>query len=180
MSKRKDISESDSDLFRRTVGKVYRIENDQVIHTKAKPLPNLAGHQVHGQLKNHHRQSFSPIAEIGTTDILYFKRSGVQQRLMEKLRRGQFWIEKQLDLHGMTVVTAEKSLNRFLESCQQNNFRCVRIIHGKGIGSTDRKPVIKNKLNEWLRMNPDILAFCSAKADDGGTGAVYVLLRNRG
>ena len=79
----------------------------------------------------------------------------------------------------MTVVTAEKYLNHFLESCQQNNYRYVKIIHGKGIGSTDKRPVIKNKLNEWLRINQDILAFCSAKADDGGTGAVYVLLRNR-
>lgn len=179
MSKRKDISESDSNLFRRTIGKVCRIENDRVIPARAKPSPNLSSHRLHGLHNENHKLFPAPEAEIGATDKLYFKRPGIQQKLMEKLRRGQFKIEKQLDLHGMTVVTAEKYLSRFLESCQQNNYRCVRIIHGKGIGSTDRKPVIKNILNEWLKMNHDILAFCSAKADDGGTGAVYVLLRHR-
>lgn len=155
------------------------MDNDQVVHARAKTLPNPAVHQKHGLLNNHYKQSPAPGAVIGATDKLYFKRPGIQQKLMEKLRRGQLRIEKQLDLHGMTVVTAEKSLNHFLESCQQNNYRCVRIIHGKGIGSTGRKPVIKNKLDEWLRINQDILAFCSAQAGDGGTGAVYVLLRNR-
>ena len=98
---------------------------------------------------------------------------------MTKLSRGLFRIERQIDLHGMTAVIAEKSLNSFLESCRQSNYRCIRIIHGKGSGSADNRPVIKNRINEWLRKNENILAFCSAKANDGGTGAVYALLRTR-
>ena len=132
----------------------------------------------HTQLDNINLRSH-PLPEIGATDKLYFKRPGIQQKLMSKLRRGQFRIERQIDLHGMTTVIAEKSLDSFLESCRQSNYRCIRIIHGKGSGSAENRPVIKNRVNEWLRKNENILAFCSAKANDGGTGAVYVLLKTR-
>ncbi len=117
------------------------------------------------------------VMDVETGDELFFKRPGVQQRVMGKLRRGQFAIEKELDLHGMTVTDAETALKRFLSHCQQHNYRCVRIIHGKGHGSKDKKPVIKNRLNQWLQKNSAILAFCSARPADGGTGAVYVLIK---
>lgn len=117
------------------------------------------------------------VMDVETGDELFFKRPGVQQRVMEKLRRGQFAIEKELDLHGLTVASAEAALKQFLVHCQQHNYRCVRIIHGKGHGSKDKKPVIKNRLNQWLQKNSAILAFCSARPADGGTGAVYVLIK---
>ena len=115
--------------------------------------------------------------DVETGDELFFKRPGIQLRVMEKLRRGQFTIEKELDLHGMTVTEAQVTLKRFLTHCQQHNNRCAKIIHGKGHGSKDRKPVIKNKLNQWLQKNNAILAFCSARPVDGGTGAIYVLIK---
>ena len=117
------------------------------------------------------------VMDVESGDELFFKRPGVQQRVMEKLRRGQFAIEKELDLHGMTVNDAETALKRFLVHCQQNQYRCVRIIHGKGLGSKDKKPIIKNRVNQWLQKNNAILAFCSARPVDGGTGAIYVLLK---
>lgn len=179
MSKKNDVSESDSNLFRKTVGKVEKIENGQVIHHQVRKPAIIPARQMrHTRLGNIDQRS-SPISEISATDKLYFKRPGIQQKLMSKLSRGQFRIERQIDLHGMTAVVAEKSLNSFLESCRQSNYRCIRIIHGKGTGSTDNRPVIKNGINEWLRKNENVLAFCSAKANDGGTGAVYALLRTR-
>ena len=107
-----------------------------------------------------------------------FKRSGIQDKLMDKLRRGNMLIERQLDLHGMTVVDAQAALGSFLLHCLRQNIRCARIIHGKGHGSQNRKPVIKNELNHWLRKHPEVLAFCSTPPHDGGSGAVYVLLKN--
>ena len=179
MSTKNGVSESDSNLFRKTVGKVEKIENSQIIPRQGRKPAIIPARQMRHTQLNDINQRSSPVSEISATDKLYFKRPGIQQKLMSKLRRGQFRIEKQIDLHGMTAVVAEKSLNSFLESCRQSNYRCIRIIHGKGSGSADNRPVIKNRISVWLRKNENILAFCSAKANDGGTGAVYALLRTR-
>ena len=116
--------------------------------------------------------------EIETGEILDFMRPGVQKRLMHDLRRGYLEIGAELDLHGLTVRFARDHLNRFLMACHERGFRCARIIHGKGFGSTGSQPVLKQKLNLWLRQREDVLAFTSAPGHDGGTGAAYVLLRN--
>jgi DNA-nicking Smr family endonuclease len=178
MSKKNDISETDRNLFRSSVGKVNRIEDNRISHPKLKPLSVTTSHRVNWNINNHFQQAISQVANTEISDKLNFKQPGVQQRTMEKLRRGQYPAENHLDLHGLTIIRAEETLKQFLDKCHQNKNRCVRIIHGKGHGSINGKPVIKNKLNEWLRMNKNILAFCSAKPNDGGTGAVYVLLKN--
>ena len=116
--------------------------------------------------------------EIEATDELYFARPGIQDRVVRELRRGHLEIGLELDLHGLTVRHAREDLNRFLEECHRRDVRCVRIIHGKGYGSEDRQPILKQKLNLWLRQREDVLAFTSATRRDGGTGAAYVLLRN--
>ncbi|MGD8588337.1 MAG: Smr/MutS family protein [Chromatiales bacterium] len=116
--------------------------------------------------------------EIESTDELYFARPGIQDRVVRELRRGHLEIGLELDLHGLTVRHAREDLNRFLEECHRRDIRCVRIIHGKGYGSEDRQPILKQKLNLWLRQREDVLAFTSATRRDGGTGAAYVLLRN--
>jgi DNA-nicking Smr family endonuclease len=85
-------------------------------------------------------------------------------------------VELELDLHGLTVSYAREMLLEFLRACRQRRVRCVQIVHGKG-KSSDRQPILKHKLNLWLRQWEDVLAFCSARPRDGGTGAVYVLLR---
>jgi DNA-nicking Smr family endonuclease len=102
----------------------------------------------------------------------------VQQRLFRDLRRGKIRSELELDLHGLTANHARQTLEQFLSDCQQRKLRCARIIHGKGYGSKGQQPVLKQKLNIWLRQHRDVLAFCSATPQDGGTGAVYVLLRS--
>lgn len=116
--------------------------------------------------------------EIEATDELYFARPGIQNRVVRDLRRGHLEIGLELDLHGLTARHAREDLNQFIEECHRRGIRCARIIHGKGYGSEDRQPVLKQKLNIWLRQRKDVLAFTSATRRDGGTGAAYVLLRN--
>jgi DNA-nicking Smr family endonuclease len=117
-------------------------------------------------------------AEIETGDELEFVRPGLQKRVFHDLRRGRLEIEWELDLHGLTARHAHSTLEQFIRDCHRRRIRCVRIIHGKGFGSEDRQPVLKQKLNLWLRQRQDVMAFCSATRRDGGTGAAYVLLRS--
>ena len=114
---------------------------------------------------------------VETGDELFFARAGLQHNVLRKLRRGQYSIGAELDLHGMTVVEARQQLAAFLQAARQRNVRCVRIIHGKGNGSLQRRPILKGKVNHWLQQRDEVLAFASARPVDGGTGAVYVLLK---
>ncbi len=117
-------------------------------------------------------------SEVETHDYLLFARPGVQKRVLYDLQRGRIDIGLELDLHGMSAEYARAILREFLADCAARRVRCARIIHGKGFGSAARQPVLKSRVNYWLRLRADVLAFCSATRRDGGTGAVYVLLRN--
>jgi len=111
-------------------------------------------------------------------DILSFARSGLQHNVLKKLRQGKNPIEHTLDLHGLTVVEARKALQEFLGECEAAGLRNIIIVHGKGFRSKD-KPIIKPLVNRWLRSVDNVLAFHSAQPKDGGSGAVYVLLRKQ-
>ena len=108
---------------------------------------------------------------------LSFHRAGVRVQVMRRLRRGLYPTEDELDLHGMTQPAARDSLADFIARSRDSGRRCVRIIHGKGYRSGARGPVLKTAVDLWLRRHTDVMAFTSARAIDGGTGAVYVLLR---
>lgn len=96
---------------------------------------------------------------------------------MRKLARGGYSVQAEIDLHGMTVAEARERLSDFIEHSVLANNMCVRIVHGKGLGSGDRGPVLKSAVNRWLRRWDRVLAFVSARQVDGGTGAIYVLLQ---
>ncbi len=121
-------------------------------------------------------EHFEP-ADWETGEELSYCRAGVQQAVLRKLRRGRFRVSAELDLHGMTVPRAREALVAFLRDARREGLSCVRVIHGKGNGSRHKGPVIKLKVNQWLRQREEIVAFCSALPVDGGTGALYVLLR---
>lgn len=122
--------------------------------------------------------TFADLA-IETGDFLEFRRPGIQNRVFHDLQRGVIESEASLDLHGMRVREAAPALSRFLAFSLAAGRRCVRIIHGKGRGSDGRQPVLKQKVNQWLRQREEVLAFVSAPRWDGGSGAVYVLLARR-
>ena len=110
-------------------------------------------------------------------DELNFLRPGLATTTLRKLRRGYWLIQRELDLHGLTVAEARPVLVAFLNDCLHDGARCVRIIHGKGLGSKNREPVLKRKVASWLMQRDEILAFCQARHTEGGGGAVVVLLK---
>ncbi len=111
------------------------------------------------------------------SDPLSFRRPGVREQTLRQLRRGRYPVEDELDLHGLSQSAARDYLADFIAASRNAGLRCVRIVHGKGYRSGARGPVLKIAVNTWLRRHTDVLAFTSARAIDGGTGAVYVLLR---
>jgi DNA-nicking Smr family endonuclease len=110
---------------------------------------------------------------------LSFLRHGLSRQVLRKLRRGHWVVDGELDLHGMNRAQAAEQLRLFLHSCAARHLRCVRIIHGKGLGSRNREPVLKNTLHKLLPRREDVLAFCQAPAAQGGGGALLVLLKKR-
>jgi DNA-nicking Smr family endonuclease len=114
-----------------------------------------------------------------TGDEISFRRIGVQDSILRKLKRGEYRVEEICDLHGLRVDEAKAALREFLADALANNLRCVRIIHGKGMNSGPRGPVIKTAVNMILRKTAPVLAFTSARRVDGGTGAINVLLHVR-
>jgi DNA-nicking Smr family endonuclease len=116
-------------------------------------------------------------ADEDAAATLTFQRAGVRDQVMRRLRRGLIPSEDELDLHGMNQTQARDQLADFIAHSRDAGLRCVRVVHGKGYRSGARGPILKTAVNIWLRRHLDVMAFTSAKVIDGGTGAVYVLLR---
>ena len=172
------MSKDDSDLFRRSVDVDKTLKFDGIKPDRQKP-PAIPKQRINDEkqvIKEMFSEEYEP-AELETGDELFFFRPGVSRAVFKKLRKGQISLQGELDLHGMTVAMAREELAQYLHLCMRTGKRCVRIIHGKGRGSLHGQPVIKNKVNIWLRQRDEVLAFCSARQVDGGTGAIYVLLK---
>lgn len=164
----------DEQLFHEAMSDVTPIKDDRVAPKgkKHRPVPlNLP-------VGDEEEEDFADTS-IQTGDELLFQRPGIQNRLFSDLRRGYIEPEAKLDLHGMRVIDARQAMARFLKQSVQNHRRCVIVIHGKGQGSKDQQPVLKQKTNQWLRQREEVLAFCSAPRWNGGTGATYVLLSRK-
>ena len=117
-------------------------------------------------------------AAVAAGDELLFVRPGVPSAAVRKLKRGGWVLRAELDLHGMTGDQARLAVATFLHDCLRREIRCVRIIHGKGLGSKNREPILKHKVRHWLMQRDEVLAFCQARQVDGGAGAVVVLLKS--
>lgn len=176
-----DINPKDRELFRASIGAVEPVQKPLRTRSAAprpKPQPYKT-REAEAEVLQEMAIANTEVAEVETGEELSYKRPGIQTQLLKRLSRGQFVVEAELDLHGLTVALAKRELNEFLHACHHYNRRCIRIIHGKGRGSRDGRPVLKIQVNHWLRLCDDVLAFCSARRVDGGTGAIYVLLRQR-
>lgn len=178
----KDGKHSNSDdaaLFRQSVGEVEPLRKRRR-HESTAPKPKaratkrrLDERAVLDESLDEHR---SP--DIETGDELNFRRDHVPLSTIRRLRRGKIAVQENIDLHGCTRDEARSQLRDFIRHCAANGIRCVRVVHGKGLGSGHAGPVLKPGVNTWLRNWDEVLAFCSAPAADGGTGAVYVLLKS--
>jgi DNA-nicking Smr family endonuclease len=168
----------DIQLFRDSVGKVKQVRNDRVAapQRKLSPRPRFREMDEAEVLHDMLSDQFEA-ADMETGEELLYQRSGLQQRSMKKLRRGLFVVDAELDLHGMFATEARQAVAAFLNECRRRRVQCARIIHGKGRGSRHRGPVLKGKIGHWLQQRDEVLAYCSARNCDGGTGAVYVLLK---
>ncbi|HEX4152828.1 MAG TPA: Smr/MutS family protein [Steroidobacteraceae bacterium] len=174
----------DAAMFRAAVGEVRPVASTGASVASAPPtLQRRSAAAARGRTEPEEHLPLLPdtIAAdqvVGGTDALSFRRPGVRDQEMRKLRRGLYAIEGDLDLHGLSQAAARDSLSEFLEYNRDAGHRCVRIVHGKGYRSGARGPILKIAVNAWLRRHPRVMAFTSARAIDGGTGAVYVLLRS--
>ena len=112
-------------------------------------------------------------------DELKFLRDGYPPHILKKLRRGDYSIQEELDLHGLFADEAKSLVHGFINECARENITAVRIVHGKGLHSRDKKPVLKNLILGWLKKNQFVIAVCSTPANDGSTGAVYVLINTK-
>ncbi|MCL5669081.1 MAG: Smr/MutS family protein [Gammaproteobacteria bacterium] len=178
MARKTQPSEDDVALFRNAVKRVTPLRHDKAVAARKRvaPVPRQKLLDERQVMLDMLSDDYDP-SETETGDELLYSRSGLQHGVLRKLRRGQIRIERELDLHGMTVAEARPALARFLAACQNDLVRCVRIVHGKGRRSPHQRPVLKSKLPAWLRQRDEVLAYCSAPRTDGGTGAVYVLLK---
>jgi DNA-nicking Smr family endonuclease len=168
-------------LFRSAIGEVKPLRKPAAAPPptpKPKPRARMAerdDQEARGEFARLLRDS-SPL-EAG--DTASYRRDTLPARMFQRLKRGQYSVQDELDLHGATVAQAETLLRQFLLEAHAHEHGCVRIIHGKGLQSDGGAPVLKNLVDRLLRQRNDVLAFHSAPAGQGGTGAMLVLLSNR-
>ena len=179
MSRHGKPGQDEAELFRRSVGPVTPVKQDKAQLPRDKPEP-VAAQRIADETAviKEMVEGFFDTEAMETGDELLYQRAGIQDKVFRKLRRGQFAIAAELDLHGYTIQHAKESLSDFLKQCLMRNHRCVRIIHGKGLRSKQGRPTIKSLIGKWLQQRREVLAYCSARQVDGGTGAIYVLLKN--
>ena len=113
---------------------------------------------------------------LDSDEALSFRRPGMGPDVVRKLRRGEWSIQGQLDLHGLRREDARDALSHFIKDAHKVGWRCVRVVHGKGLGSPGKTPVLKGRVQSWLMQKEQVLAFAQARPADGGAGALVVLL----
>ncbi|MGI9202972.1 MAG: Smr/MutS family protein [Woeseiaceae bacterium] len=180
MSKADDTDpDEDSSLFRRMMGDARPLPKDpRAPNFKPRPHPRARfKREDEAAVLRESLEADIEEVETGAGESLRFHRPAIGRRTMRKLARGNFSVQDEIDLHGMTVSEAKIALRRFINDSYSRGFTCVRVVHGKGLGSGNHGPVLKGKVNNWLRRWEEVLAFVSTRQVHGGTGAVYVLLR---
>ena len=168
----------DSELFRKTVGEVKPLAHDRLPPKPRRLVPRarFARQERRAVLDEslYGDDLGDPLLAAG--DELVFRRPGVRDAVLRRLRRGEYRVQDEIDLHGMTVAEAKLALREFVAHAEERGARCIRVVHGKGLRSGTRGPVVKSAVNSVLRRTGVVMAFVSARQEDGGTGALYVLL----
>jgi DNA-nicking Smr family endonuclease len=177
--KNENGAEADSD-FRNAVSGVEPLR----LHRRAplgRPRPAPLPRETRRDERAALAESLGPISPEDALDSgeeLAFARNGYPREVLRKLRRGYWSVEASLDLHGMNRIEAATAVSEFMRHCRARQLGCVRIVHGKGLGSLNREPVLKGLLRKWLQQREEVLAFSQAPAAHGGAGAVLVLLKS--
>lgn len=174
-------TESDRRMFREALGGAQPLAP----HGRALPYVQRPAPWPLSRLRDEsavmHEALHDPVlwdVDTDTAEEMSFLRPGVPRNSLRKLRRGEWVTQGELDLHGLTRAGAKQALVDFLCACRKRDIRCVRIIHGKGLGSLNRQPILKSHVRHWLVQRDEVLAFVQARGVDGGSGAVRVLLKS--
>ena len=170
---------SDRDLFIRAAGAVQPLpDKRRTLHKIEQKIPATMQFQKDEKavLKEAISDEFDVATLLDTDEHLSFRRSGIGTDVTRKLRRGDWSIQRQLDLHGLRRDDAREALSIFIREAHRQGIRCVRVVHGKGLGSPGKTPVLKGRVHSWLVQKKEVLAFVQAKPADGGAGALVVLL----
>ena len=175
--------EAESNLFVRAVGAVQRLPvHDQVNLDGPSPAP--IAHQRHKDneavLRDCLSDEFDASTLLDTDDALSFRRPGIGRDVIHKLRKGDWSIQREIDLHGLRSDEARVALAEFIRLAHRQGVRCLRVVHGKGLGSPGKTPVLKSKVHSWLIQKDQVMAFVQAKPAEGGAGALVVLLKPGG
>lgn len=174
------IADEEKDLFRAEVGRVRRLNSHRDHSRPPAPRPVPTQRQRDDRAVMEELAS-APIdfSQVETGEEISYLRSGLHRRTLGRLRRGHWRVQDEIDLHEMNTTAASQSVRLFLEDAQKAGFGCVKIIHGKGLRSGPDGPQLKRMTASLLARHPRVCAFASARPNDGGTGAVYVLLDRR-
>jgi DNA-nicking Smr family endonuclease len=175
--------EAESNLFVRAVGAVQRLpEHDLVKLSGPSPAPVAHQRQKDNEavLRDCLSDEFDASTLLDTDDALSFRRPGIGRDVIHKLRKGDWSIQREIDLHGLRSDEARVALAEFIRLAHRQGLRCLRVVHGKGLGSPGKTPVLKSKVHSWLVQKNQVMAFVQAKPAEGGAGALLVLLKPGG
>jgi DNA-nicking Smr family endonuclease len=171
---------AENSLFVRAAGAVKPLRHARRVQlAREQPAPIAFQQQLDEQrvLQEAISDEFDASTLLDVDDALSFRRPGIGTDVTRKLRKGHWSIQRELDLHGLRREEARESLAAFIRTACRDGVRCVRVVHGKGLGSPGKTPVLKGKVQSWLIQKDEVLAFVQARADEGGAGAVVVLLK---
>lgn len=173
-------AEAEKNLFQRAAGAVKPISHARRVHlAPEQPAPIPVQQQLDEQrvLRESISDEFDASTLLDVDDAMSFRRPGIGTDVTRKLRKGDWSIQKEIDLHGLRREDAREALAAFIREAHKQGIRCVRVVHGKGLGSPGKAPVLKAKVQGWLIQKNEVLAFVQARADEGGAGALVVLLK---
>lgn len=179
-ARRRQQEAADGDLFRRAAGAVRAIKTAPVVElrtSKPEPLPLQRERDEQAALAEALSDAFDASTLLDTDEHLSYRRPGVGPDVTRKLRRGEWAIQSQVDLHGLRTDEAREQLAQFIREAHRHGLRCVRVVHGKGLGSPGKTPVLKGRVQGWLAQKKEVLAFVQARPAEGGAGALVVLLQ---
>lgn len=175
--------EAENQLFARAVGPVKRLPvSDQPRLGGVSPAPVAHQRQKDDAavLRDCLSDGFDASTLLDTDEALSFRRPGIGLDVVQKLRKGDWSIQREIDLHGLRSEEARVALAEFIRLAHRQGLRCLRVVHGKGLGSPGKTPVLKSKVHSWLVQKNQVLAFVQATPAEGGAGALVVLLKPAG
>lgn len=173
-------AERERNLFTHFVGAVTPLpRTDRLAFEPAPPAPRRLQHELDEErvLREAMSDEFDVSTLLDVDDQLSFRRPGIGLDVTKKLRSGHWSIQRQLDLHGLRSDEAREALGQFIRLAHRTGLRCVRVVHGKGLGSPGKTPILKAKVQRWLVQKKEVLAFVQARPAEGGAGALVVLLQ---